>query len=59
MCMGDVKIENTRNTSKDIISRNNKFNFIPYRDVQMFYSNKKYKNETWASAKRGGTFHET
>ena len=28
-CMGDVKIENTRNKSKRIILRKNEFNFIP------------------------------
>ena len=38
-CMGDVKIENTRNKSKRIILRKNKFNVISYRDDQMVMLN--------------------
>ena len=38
-CMGDGKIENTRNKSKRIILRKNKFNVISYRDDQMVMLN--------------------
>lgn len=38
-CMGDVKIEHTRNKSKRIILRKNKFNVTSYRDDQMVMLN--------------------